>query len=71
MKHQTDVFLRGDAIDFSHLLVINNKSAQLSIHQDEFCLIVGKTIGLCVRVYNEYDALLGIIADVVGFFLFV
>ena len=32
-----------------------------------FCLIVGKTIGLCVRVYNEYDALLGIIADV-GFF---
>ena len=30
-------------------------------------MIVGKTIGLCVRVYNEYDALLGIIADVVGF----
>ena len=27
-------------------------------------MIVGKTIGLCVRVYNEYDALLGIIADV-------
>jgi len=30
----------------------------------KFRLIVGKTIGLCVRVYNEYDALLGIIADV-------
>lgn len=22
----------------------------------KFRLIVGKTIGLCVRVYNEYDA---------------
>ena len=32
-------------------------------------MIVGKTIGLCVRVYNEYDALLGIIADVGGFFV--
>ena len=38
MKHQTDGFLRGDAIDFSHLLVINNKSAQLSIHVDEISL---------------------------------
>ena len=33
-------------------------------------MIVGKTIGLCVRVYNEYDALLGIIADVGVFCLF-
>ena len=31
-------------------------------------MIVGKTIGLCVRVYNEYDVLLGIIADVGVFF---
>ena len=29
-------------------------------------MIVGKTIGLCVRVYNEYDALLGFRIIAVG-----
>ena len=27
------MFLRGDAIDFSHLLVINNESAQLNDYE--------------------------------------